>query len=164
MTLSRIFALFAAVLLAACDQTATEDTKLEASDGWAREMPLVGSNGGAFVTLSNPGKNAVEIASLSTPIAETAEVHETLNDNGVARMRKLESLSVNGGESVALEPGGKHIMLIGLKEPLKAGQTFPVTFTLSNGTSVTVDVTAVTMKEAMERSVGEADHGDHHHH
>jgi len=76
----------------------------------------------------------------STPVAATAEVHETTNDNGVMRMRPVPTLALEPGKSVTLTPGGYHLMLMGLKHPLKQGDSFPLTLTFAHAAPVTVQV------------------------
>jgi copper(I)-binding protein len=76
----------------------------------------------------------------STPVAAMAEVHETVNDNGVMRMRPVALLPLQPGKAVVLKPGGYHIMLMGLKQQLKDGDTFPVTLSFEKNGSVTATV------------------------
>lgn len=79
--------------------------------------------------------------SASTPRAERAEVHTHVNDNGVMRMRKVEGgVAVAPGQTVKFAPGSYHIMLLGLKQPLKAGDRFPLTLSFEKAGQVEVQV------------------------
>jgi hypothetical protein len=77
------------------------------------------------------------LTSISTPVAAMAEVHQTINDNGVMKMRAVKSLGIDRGKSVTLAPSGYHIMLMNLKQALKQGESFPVTLTFAKAGPVT---------------------------
>ncbi len=68
------------------------------------------------------------LLSASSPIAGVVEIHEMKMDGSVMRMRAVTELALPAGQAVALKPGGYHVMLMDLKQPLKAGDTVPVTF------------------------------------
>ena len=69
-----------------------------------------------------------------------------MNDNGVMKMRPIAGgIALDSGKSVAFEPGGRHIMLMGLKAPLKAGDKFPITFVFAHAAPMTVSVTVEGM-------------------
>ncbi len=116
---------------------------------WAR--PTAGPNmlGAAYMTLKNGGKEADTLKSASTPGADKVEVHEHIHDaNGVMRMREVEGgIAIPAGGAVMLQPGGYHIMLIGLKHNLEEGQTVPLKLTFAHAGDVDVQV-AVEKKPA----------------
>ena len=91
------------------------------------------------------GAQADQLVGASTPVAANAQVHETINDNGIMKMRPVAAVPIPPGQTVTLAPGGYHIMLIGLKHPLAAGQSFPLTLQFAHAPSVTVDVTVRAM-------------------
>ena len=70
------------------------------------------------------------ITKLESPQAKAVEVHSMINDKGVMKMRKIDRLELPAGTTVKFEPGGLHLMLIGLKKPLKAGDTVIIKMTL----------------------------------
>ncbi len=82
--------------------------------------------GTVYMTLMNMGKDMDHLLSVTTDAAESAEIHESIMKDGVASMPHIESLDIPVGASVELKPGGYHIMLIGLKAPLKKGDTVPL--------------------------------------
>jgi periplasmic copper chaperone A len=81
---------------------------------------------------------AVTVTGVESPIAGHAMIHETKVEGGQSKMRPHEQLVVAPGATVKLEPGGLHVMLHDLKQPLKAGQTVPLVILLAGGASVQV--------------------------
>ena len=114
---------------------------VEAQMPWARAT-LPGMNmGGIFMTLTNTDADDVLIGGES-PTAERVEIHHHINDKGVMRMRELEGgLPLKKAQSVELKPGSYHVMLMGLKAPLTAGQTFPLTLKFKHAQPQTITVT-----------------------
>jgi periplasmic copper chaperone A len=108
-------------------------------DAWARASAGASSTGVAYVTLMG-GAVADSLVAVSTPVAATAEVHETTNDNGVMKMRPVGPVPIPPGQMVTFAPGGTHIMLTGLKQKLVAGESFPLTLTFAHAAPVTLDV------------------------
>ena len=106
---------------------------------WARATAGNVTNGAAYVTLTEQGA-ADRLVGVSTPVAASADVHETINDGGVMKMRSVGALALEPGKPVTMDPGGKHIMLMGLKAPLKAGDKFPLTLRFEHAAPVTVTV------------------------
>jgi copper(I)-binding protein len=115
---------FAACLLVA-GAAAAQTGQVELKDAWARATPGKAENGAAYLTIVSPG--ADRLVSLSTPVAKKAELHTMTTEGGVMKMRPLDGLDVPADQPVTLKPGGAHIMLMGLNQPLQAGQSFPLT-------------------------------------
>ena len=93
------------------------------SNAYVRGLPPGQKVTAAFMSLSNTAEQALTLQSVSSPVAEKAERHETSQDGVQMQMRKLSTLSIAAGETVIFEPGGKHIMLMGLQQSLKQGDT-----------------------------------------
>ena len=110
---------------------------------WARELPPVAPNGAAYLRIENAGNAADRIVSASSPIAKRVELHAHETDGGVMKMRHVHSVEVPARGAVSFEPGRMHVMLIGLKEPLVAGKSFPLTLGFQNAgeIEVTVEIT-----------------------
>jgi copper(I)-binding protein len=106
---------------------------------WARPTAGPASAGAVWFTVTNDGP-ADQLIGASTPVAASAGVHETIDDNGVMKMRPVPSLTLDTGKPVTLKPGGYHVMLMGLKSPLKAGDSFPLTITFAHAPPQTVTV------------------------
>ena len=117
---------------------------LAASDAYVRE-PIPGRYmSAAFMTLSNATNQDKILTSVSADWAGIIEIHTHLHDNGVMRMRQLESLTIPAGESVSLQPGGLHLMLFKLKLPL--ADTLPMTLCFSDGECLTVSAELRSLK------------------
>ncbi len=113
---------------------------VEVSEAWARATTSSARVGGVFLTMKATG-GPDRVVSASSPVSEKVELHETIRDGNVMRMREVPALVVPAGEAVVLKPGSYHIMLIGLKRPLNRGETFPVTITFEKAPAVTATVT-----------------------
>jgi periplasmic copper chaperone A len=108
---------------------------LIAQDAWARQVP--GSDVAAvYLTLRNPTAKSISIVGVESPVATHAMIHETKTEGGQSRMRPHEQLLVAPGQTVKLEPGGLHVMLHGLTQPLAVGQSVPLVLLLADGSKV----------------------------
>jgi hypothetical protein len=109
---------------------------------WARGTVVGQTASGAFLELQS-SDNATLVGAAS-PVAGVVEVHEMSMDNGVMKMRAIPRLDLPAGKTVALKPGGYHIMLMDLKKPLKKGESLPLTlkFEGQNKKTSTIEVKA----------------------
>lgn len=106
---------------------------------WTRATAPNAQAGAVFLTLTAAQANT--LVSATTPAASQSLVHEVTNDGGTMRMReKAGGLPLPAGQAVTLAPGQFHVMLIGLKQPLNAGESFPLTLHFASGPDVTVTV------------------------
>lgn len=97
------------------------------------------ANSAAYIMLSTTADDRLVAA--ASPVADAVELHTHLMDNGVMKMRPVEGgIAVKAGEETALQPGGFHIMMLGLHEPLRDGTTIPLTLTFEKAGSVTFDI------------------------
>ena len=108
---------------------------------WAPPSLAGAHNAPAYFTLMNHGDTVDRLVSLSTPVADKAEIHREAVTNGVMRMRPTGPLTLEPGEMITLKPGGFHVMLLGLKEPLKTGERLPLTLTFEKAGAMTVEAT-----------------------
>jgi copper(I)-binding protein len=113
---------------------------IEIEHPFARATAVTAKTGAAYFTIVNSGASDDRLIAASSPVAEKSELHTTIDDNGVMKMRPLAAIVVKAGERVELKPGGMHLMLTGLKAPLKVGQSFPLTLTFEKAGPVTVTV------------------------
>lgn len=129
-------------------------------DAFARETPPSAKVGGAFMTLHNHGKPN-RLVGARSDVAGLVQIHtHTIDDAGIMRMRRLEDgLALDTHETVTLEPGGHHIMLMNLKEPLRKGESVDITLEFEHGD--TLDVTVPILSIAAQGTGGHGDHGDH---
>lgn len=136
--------LFAAVLAAAFAMPAlAHDYTLGAlriGHPWSRAAPP-NAPAAVYFTLNNSGKQADQLLSVTSPIAAEAMLHQNLENNGVMQMRELaHGVALPPGATVKLQPGGLHVMLIGIKQPLPDGAKFPLTLRFAKAGRVTVEV------------------------
>jgi len=123
--------------LAAMQPLQAQQLPLVVQDAWARAIP--GADMAAvYLTLRNVSSTAVTVTGVASPAAGQAMIHETSVKEGQSRMRPHEQLVVAPGMTVKFEPGGLHVMLHDLKQPLTAGQTVPLLITLAGGNTVPV--------------------------
>lgn len=112
--------------------------QLAVDNAWARATPGKSDIGAAYVTIHSP--TADRLVAASTPVAKKAELHTMEMSGMVMKMRPISSIDIPAGQSVSLAPGGMHIMLMGLNQPLKAGQSFPLSLTFAKAGTRTVNV------------------------
>lgn len=113
---------------------------LQVENAWARESPPGVTNGAAYMILNNQGKDVDRLVGVSGDVAQTIELHTHLLEGNVMKMRPVTAIEVNPGEPTVLRPGGLHIMLIGLKQPLVAGQRFTLNLQFEKAGTVAVPV------------------------
>ena len=93
---------------------------------WARPTVAGQSTGGAYLGVTNTGNTPDRLLGGTSPAAVRVEVHEMRMDGDVMRMREMPALDLPAGASLELAPGGRHLMLFGLKAPLKVGDKLPL--------------------------------------
>ena len=119
---------------------AADAAAVRAVQPWARATAPQQKVGGAYVTLTSPAGD--RLLGASSPVAGKAGLHEMRMDGNVMRMRELaDGLPLPAGQAVALAPGGYHIMLMDLKQPLVAGQVIPVQLRFQNAPPLDLQVT-----------------------
>ncbi len=98
---------------------------------------------GGFLTLTNKGAEDDRLVSVTTPIAAMGQIHEMAMEGDVMKMRQLkDGIVVPAGETVVLEPGGYHLMFMGLNGPVVEGTSVAVTLTFEKAGAITVDLVA----------------------
>jgi periplasmic copper chaperone A len=113
---------------------------LDVMQPWARATPKGASTAAAYLTVTNTGSTTARLRCASTVAAAKCQIHEMAMSNGVMKMRPVEGgLEIKPGQTVTLKPGGYHVMMEGLKAPLKAGDKVEATLTSSDGASVKVE-------------------------
>lgn len=104
------------------------------SAAYARAVAPGQTNSAVFLQLQNQDTQAHALVSASSAVAAVVELHNHVNEGGVMKMRQVEKIDLPAGEAVALKPGSFHIMLIGLKQPLKVGETVDLSLSFEDGT------------------------------
>lgn len=134
---SRLLAVLATILLAIAPAAA--DSHLAVRDAWSRATAPSQKNGAVFLTIDNAGGPADRLTGAGSPHAERVELHNHTMQDGVMRMRPVPSVDVPAGGSVTLEPGGYHVMLMGLTAALEEGDVVPLTLTFEHAGTIEVD-------------------------
>lgn len=126
---------------------------------WARATTPNAPTGAVYMVIESTGDTDDRLLGAEGDIAERVEIHSAnIDDEGVMRMRELdEGISLPAGETVALESGGYHIMLINLESRLVEGDSFPLTLSFENADDITVDIHV----ESIHGIEDDADHDDH---
>lgn len=137
-------ALALAFALAACSSSPSSSSSggggsVTVTDAWARTSMSTGTAGAAYLTITNGTGRDDALTGVSTPAAASPEIHETsAAGSGMLGMHPVDRIAIPAGQTVKLEPGGYHIMLIGLTGELEAGATIELTLTFEQAGQVEV--------------------------
>ena len=122
-------------------------------------------NSAAFLHIENQGKSEDALLSASSPAAERVEIHSMSMEGDVMKMRAVDSIAIKPGDKITMQPGqGYHLMLMGLKKPLKAGEKIPVTLNFRDAGKMKLSVDIVEMAMPAKSSEGMHDQHQHQHH
>ncbi|MBN8872763.1 MAG: copper chaperone PCu(A)C [Rhodospirillales bacterium] len=126
---------------------ATESTGITVQQAWVR--PSIGASGTSalYFTLVDAG-NPDRLVGVSTPVAASADLHESISENGIMKMRGVAGVAIERDKPLRFAPGGYHVMLMGLKQPLKAGETIPVTLQFQKAPPLAITVPVQTAPTA----------------
>ena len=155
--------LFAAAIVLVGGMAAAETYSaggLQIGNPWARATPSGASVGAGYLTITNKGTEPDRLVGGSAAPASRFEVHTTIMEQGVAKMRPVTALEIKPGETVELKPGGMHVMFMGLKQPLKQGQKLKGTLVFEKAGTVAIEFTV----QAVGAPAPGGGHGGHHGH
>jgi len=140
MKSSRIAASF--LLAAGIVLAQSAAAQVSVTDAWVRGTVAGQKATGAFMQLKSPADTALVDA--ASPVAKIVEIHEMKVEGGMMKMRAIDKLSLPAGKAVELKPGGYHVMLMDLVQPLKEGDTVPLKLTFEDkaGKKQTLEVKA----------------------
>jgi len=127
-------------LLVILPMAALAQMNVRLDDAYSREMPPSAENIAVYLTIRNVGSHGVSLESVSSDIAESVMIHRSVMENGMMTMQHVPELHIPSRQNVKLEPGGLHIMLMGVRRPLEAGDVFRMNLSFSNGVVLRVDV------------------------
>lgn len=113
--------------------------KVEAVDGYVRLLPPGSPNTAAFMVLKNDADKPVTLTAAASPDADRAELHTHLHENGVMKMRQVESIEIPARGEAVLKPGSLHIMLFEVGA-LSEDKPFPLTLTLDDGQTLSLSL------------------------
>lgn len=120
-------------------------------DPYVRAVPPGQTISAAFMQLENNSDLVRTIVNASSPVCKIVELHSHVHEYGMMKMRRLDSLDLAANGKTILQPGGLHIMLIGLQEKLKLDQKIPLTLEFADGSSktITAPVRKIMMQDMM---------------
>lgn len=134
--------ILAAAIACLAAPTAARDANagtIRISHPWARETAPSQTVGGGYLSLTNNGRQPDRLISATSPAAREVQIHSMSMDRGVMRMRRLTSgVAIPAGATVAMAPGGLHIMFVGLKAPLKRGVMIPAELSFERAGTVRI--------------------------
>jgi len=119
--------------------TIAEAGALRIVNPWTRAAGQ-GMQGAGFLVIRNTAAEPDRLVSATSPAAGRVELHTHIRDGDVMRMRPVNDIPVPANGGVMLQPGGLHLMLIGLTRPMEVGQTIPVTLNFERAGEVTIQV------------------------
>ena len=123
---------------------------LEVGQAYAPVSIGAGKTGAIYFKIVNETETPDRLVSALTPVARKAEIHNHLMQDGVMKMRKVDGLEIAAGASVMFKPGGYHLMLFGLKEPLKEGGSIEVELTFERAGAMTLQVPVKPLSHKMK--------------
>lgn len=122
----------AALALAACGQPLRTSQRIEVGGAWCRPTPNGVDVGACYLRITSSA--ADRLVSASSPRAGGVMIHRTTGGDGMMRMEEAEGgVALTADEAVIFAPGGDHLMLTALAEPLVEGQRVPLTLTFERG-------------------------------
>lgn len=147
-----------AVLLAlGLSAAASADQSIGVDGAWTRATPPGAANSATYVTLSNSGSEDREVVAARTDAAKKVELHTVLEEDGLMKMRQVTGIQVPAGGTVALKPGGYHIMMLGIHEQLREGESVDIEIEFANGETLSFSAPVKKMM-GMPMKHGEMDH------
>lgn len=152
---------FAALLTGLLGVNATAWAEVKAEEPWMRATVGSQTAAGAFMRLHATEK--ARLVEARSPAAKIVEIHEMKMEDNIMKMRALPDFTLKAGETAELKPGGLHVMLTELAQPLKEGDKVPVTLVFETADKkrqaldITIPVKALTSK------AGHAGHAEHAH-
>ncbi len=155
------FASCAAVGLASAEEIAEKE--LTAEQAYIRAMPPGQHVTAAFLKLVNNSDRACKLTGGSSPIASEIQIHEHQHSDGMMKMRPLESVTVEAGQSILFEPGKLHLMLFGIQDTLVPGHQQVLALTTENCGSLLVQAEVRSLFKNRPPSHKGQDHSAHNH-
>ncbi len=123
--------------LAACGNGGAAEP--DVVDAWARPGDP-GDNSAAYMNISNDSDDDITLIAASSDVARMVEIHESQMEDGTMRMEEVPEIVIESGETVSLEPGGFHVMMMNLEEALEPGDSFSLTLHFDEIDDIELDV------------------------
>ena len=130
---------FMLLLWASCGENPLDGDPIIVRDAWIREPPPRSPAAG-YLTIENRGDELLELIGVQTEIAERSEIHVMEDRGGRMTMRRTERVAISAGTQVVLKSGGTHLMLMGLRQRLMAGDSVELLLRFGDGVQRRVKV------------------------
>ena len=137
----------------ACVCFAMENTKIVVENGYVRESIPGTSISSAYMTLTNTSSKNIKLIAASSTISDLIEIHQHTMENGLMKMRQIDSVEIAAKDQMVFQPSGYHLMIFDLKKPLKAEQQIIITLHFDDNSSLDVNYLVKGLKQKK-----------HHHH
>ena len=124
----------------------TISAELSIKNPYVRETPPHVKNSAAFMVIHNQNDKEIKLVKASSEIADKVELHTHIHEDGLMKMREVESIAISANSKATLQPGGFHVMFLGLKQPVKSGDTVSFTLHFDNGETIKIDAPAKKVK------------------
>ncbi|MGC2049504.1 MAG: copper chaperone PCu(A)C [Gallionella sp.] len=134
---------------------------IEISGAWTRATAPGQETAGVSLTITS--KQAATLVGVSSPVAGSAELHSMKTENGMMKMREVKAIELPAGKPVNLGESGYHLMLVGLKAPLKEGETVPLTLNIKVANQSVVKIDAKAEVISLTATNPASDDDEHHH-
>jgi len=132
-----VFLVFVAVAARAGEVATLGDLAIVSP--WARASIGTSRPAAAFLSVTNRGAESDRLVAIESPVAARAMAHRTTMENGVMKMEPAGAVEIPAGGTVTFKPGGLHIMLMKLRQPLKKGGTLSLTLRFERAGAVTIE-------------------------
>jgi len=119
---------------------------IDIEGAYVREVPPIAPASASFMTLKNNSSEDIKLIGAASDVSEKVELHTHKNDSGMMKMRRVKNIDIPAKGITKLQPGGLHIMLIGLKAPLKAGQKIQLTLIFEDKSEKQLTLPVKSMK------------------
>lgn len=170
MNLRLVISPLVAALLAACNAAVPEAAApvpagLHVEAPWVRATVAGSTVSAAYFTIRNGNAAADTLLDAASPVAGRTELHRTVTEDGMARMRPAGNVEIGPGQTVHAEPGGLHVMLMDLHQPLAHGASVPLSLVFRDAGTVVVaaEVHGVPGMTGGHEDPAHHDHEDHDH-
>ena len=104
-------------------------------------------NGAAYFHIKNQSDSSDELTGATSPIAKKTSLHQHIHEDNIVKMRPVASISIPANGKILLKPGGYHVMLMGLQQPLDAGKQFPLQLTFKKSGTIDILVDIADMRK-----------------
>ena len=128
------------LLLALFAIEAGATSKASISEAFVKAMAPGQTSAAVYFLINNPTEHDLVVNHVTTPVAAAVEVHRVIYDNGMMKMRAINHLKIPRKSKLVFEPGGYHLMLIGVDERLKKGRDFDITIEFEGGVKLSATV------------------------